>query len=186
MLVLLNSAVSINKAVRFIISFKNITNVVFCRQQSKTTPRSPRTVPNVPARNPRINLRRLQRVANRQPRQTPPGQQTVSYTPKTPNAHSPPSSSYSDPIFRRSTADLSGSEASNHSPPSSAESDPENANSGLPKVADSSIDKVLGHPVSRPGATMKLPPLPPSPPLKIDRGKSNSSRWVKEFQKLYY
>lgn len=53
------------------------------------------------------------------------------------------------------------------SPPSSAESDQDNP--GLPVVNDNSVDRVMGHAVSRPGATMRLPPLPSSPPMKMDR-----------------
>lgn len=58
------------------------------------------------------------------------------------------------------------SESSNQSPPSSAESEGEAA---LPQVNDDSVDRVMGHPVSRPGVVMKLPPLPPTPPKKFDR-----------------
>lgn len=66
---------------------------------------------------------------------------------------------YSEPIFRRSI-----SESSNQSPPSSAESE-----EALPHANDNSVDRVMGHPVSRPGASMRLPPLPPTPPARLDR-----------------
>ncbi|CAH0563687.1 unnamed protein product [Brassicogethes aeneus] len=80
----------------------------------------------------------------------------------TPDKLPPISKIYSDPIFRRQTA---GSDGSGRSPPSSAESGEE----VLPTVNDSSVDRVMGHAVSRPGAGMKLPPLPPSPPVRISR-----------------
>ncbi|KAJ8929813.1 hypothetical protein NQ314_017410 [Rhamnusium bicolor] len=72
---------------------------------------------------------------------------------------------------RGATADMSGSDASGPSPPSSAES----GEDGLPNLSDSSIDRVLGQPVSRPGVGMKLPPLPPSPPVRLTKMGSNGS-----------
>ncbi|XP_018575134.1 kinesin-like protein KIF19 [Anoplophora glabripennis] len=82
----------------------------------------------------------------------------------------PISKIYSDPIFRRgNTTDMSGSDASG--PPSSAES----GEDGLPNLNDSSVDRVMGQPVSRPGIGMKLPPLPPSPPVRLNRINSNSA-----------
>nr|CAH7728393.1 unnamed protein product [Callosobruchus chinensis] len=81
----------------------------------------------------------------------------------------PISKIYSDPMFRRSTADMSGSDVSGPSPPSSAES----GEDGLPNLSDSSVDRVMGQPVSRPSVGTKLPPLPPSPPVRL---KKDSSR----------
>nr|XP_023029277.1 kinesin-like protein KIF19 [Leptinotarsa decemlineata] len=88
----------------------------------------------------------------------------------TPDKLPPISKVYSDPIFRRQpTTDLSGSDASAPSPPSSAES----GEDLLPNTSTSSIDRVMGHPITRPGLVMKLPPLPPSPPVRL--GKTTSS-----------
>lgn len=64
---------------------------------------------------------------------------------------------------------MSGSDASGS--PSSAES----GEDALPNLNDSSIDRVMGQPVSRRGIGMKLPPLPPSPPVRLNRGNSNRS-----------
>lgn len=72
--------------------------------------------------------------------------------------------SYSEPLFRRTAT--GESDGSGPSPPSSADSDGIPA---LPTVSDESIDRVMGHIVSRPGAAMKLPPLPPSPPLRLPK-----------------
>lgn len=47
------------------------------------------------------------------------------------------------------------------SPPSSADSE----GAGLPTVRDHSIDRLMGQMISRPHHYMKLPPLPPSPPV---------------------
>lgn len=66
----------------------------------------------------------------------------------------------------------SGSEASGHSPPSSAESEADLP--PLPNLNDSSVDRVMGHIVSRPGAAMRLPPLPPSPPIRLRRSGTSS------------
>ncbi|KAI4456335.1 kinesin-related [Holotrichia oblita] len=88
----------------------------------------------------------------------------------------PISKIYSDPMFRHNTSnsEMSGSEGSGQSPPSSAESDQEL----LPPLSnDSSIDRVMGQAVTRPGLNMKLPPLPPSPPVRISK-TSSSSRLV--------
>ncbi|KAJ8979399.1 hypothetical protein NQ317_015828 [Molorchus minor] len=85
----------------------------------------------------------------------------------TPDKLPPISKIYSDPIFRRNgTGD---SDASGLSPPSSAES----GEDGLPIINDSSVDRVMGQPVSRPGMGMKLPPLPPSPPVRLNESGSN-------------
>ncbi|XP_018329743.1 kinesin-like protein KIF19 isoform X2 [Agrilus planipennis] len=82
-----------------------------------------------------------------------------------PNKLPPVSKIYSDPIFRRIVSSEISSEGS---PPSSAESEAENY--PLPLLNDTSIDRVMGHPVSRPGASMRLPPLhPPSPPVRGNR-----------------
>ncbi|KAJ8923180.1 hypothetical protein NQ315_001734, partial [Exocentrus adspersus] len=92
--------------------------------------------------------------------------------PFSPDKLPPISKIYSDPIFKRgTTADNSGSEGSGHSPPSSAES----ADEALPNLQhDSSVDRVMGQPVTRPGAGMKLPPLPPpSPPVRLTKQGSN-------------
>ncbi|KAK9711942.1 hypothetical protein QE152_g25148 [Popillia japonica] len=87
---------------------------------------------------------------------------------------------------------MSGSEGSGVSPPSSADSDQEllpplSTDSSIDRVmgqpvtrpglgmklpplsTDSSIDRVMGQPVTRPGLGMKLPPLPPSPPVRISK-----------------
>ncbi|CAG9831263.1 unnamed protein product [Diabrotica balteata] len=61
---------------------------------------------------------------------------------------------------RLPTADLSSSDASGISPPSSADS------------GDSSIDRLMGQPVSRHSFSKKLPPLPPSPPVRSRKGSS--------------
>ncbi|CAH1956480.1 unnamed protein product [Acanthoscelides obtectus] len=82
----------------------------------------------------------------------------------------PISKIYSDPMFRRSTADMSGSDVSGPSPPSSAES----GEDGLPNLSDSSVDRVMGQPVSRPSVGTKLPPLPPSPPVRLKKDSSRS------------
>ncbi|VEN36509.1 unnamed protein product [Callosobruchus maculatus] len=82
----------------------------------------------------------------------------------------PISKIYSDPMFRRSTADMSGSDVSGPSPPSSAES----GEDGLPNLSDSSVDRVMGQPVSRPTVGTKLPPLPPSPPVRLKKDSSRS------------
>ncbi|KRT81979.1 Kinesin, partial [Oryctes borbonicus] len=86
----------------------------------------------------------------------------------------PISKIYSDATFRRNTSnsEMSGSDGSGHSPPSSAESDQEL----LPPLSnDSSVDRVMGQPVTRPGMAMRLPPLPPSPPTRISKTSSSSS-----------
>lgn len=80
-------------------------------------------------------------------------------------------------MFRRNASnseEMSGSEGSGQSPPSSAESDQEL----LPPLgSDSSVDRVMGQPVVRPGVSTRLPPLPPSPPVRISK-TSSSSRLV--------
>uniref|UniRef100_A0A6P7GZF8 Kinesin-like protein n=1 Tax=Diabrotica virgifera virgifera TaxID=50390 RepID=A0A6P7GZF8_DIAVI len=63
-------------------------------------------------------------------------------------------------LLRLPTADLSSSDASGISPPSSADS------------GDSSIDRLMGQPVSRHSFSKKLPPLPPSPPVRSRKGSS--------------
>ncbi|XP_030764084.1 kinesin-like protein KIF19 isoform X2 [Sitophilus oryzae] len=75
----------------------------------------------------------------------------------------PISKIYSDPLFRRSMT----SDASN-SPPSSSESGGEDTG---PK--ESNVDRVMGHIVTRPGAGMRLPPLPPSPPHRLSRSRDS-------------
>lgn len=89
----------------------------------------------------------------------------------TPDKFPPISKIYSDPIFRRSAGE--SSDHSGKSPPSSADSD----NETLPTLPnESSIDRIMGHPVSRPGLGMKLPPLPPSPPIRgQSRGLNTAS-----------
>ncbi|KAJ8957441.1 hypothetical protein NQ318_004921 [Aromia moschata] len=82
----------------------------------------------------------------------------------------PISKIYSDPMFRRgTTGDASGSDASGRSPPSSAESGEE----GLSNFNDSNVDRLMGQPVTRPGIGMKLPPLPPSPPVRLNKSESS-------------
>ncbi|KAF5280510.1 hypothetical protein FQA39_LY18032 [Lamprigera yunnana] len=84
----------------------------------------------------------------------------------------PISKIYSDPIFRKSvsTMDLSANEST---PPSSAESDDR-----LNTSADyNSVDNFMGQPVSRPGLSMRLPPLhPPSPPHQPRMGSNTNIR----------
>lgn len=62
---------------------------------------------------------------------------------------------------------MSGSDDSGTSPTSPEDGDLP------PKSSASTIDRVLGHAISTP-QSMKLPPLPPSPPNKF---KSRSSRY---------
>ncbi|XP_068915073.1 kinesin-like protein KIF19 isoform X3 [Tenebrio molitor] len=97
----------------------------------------------------------------------------ATYTDLTPTSSEklpPISKIYSDPIFRRTaTGEMSGSEGSGPSPPSSADSDDIPA---LPTLNDESIDRVMGQIVSRPGAPMRLPPLPPSPPMRLPRSST--------------
>ncbi|XP_063916850.1 kinesin-like protein KIF19 isoform X2 [Zophobas morio] len=93
------------------------------------------------------------------------------YADLTPTSDKLPPISKIDPIFRR-TATESGSDASGPSPPSSADSDDIPA---LPTLNDESIDRVMGHIVTRPGAPMKLPPLPPSPPLRLPRTSTSQN-----------
>ncbi|KAF7264631.1 hypothetical protein GWI33_022936 [Rhynchophorus ferrugineus] len=76
----------------------------------------------------------------------------------------PISKIYSDPMFRRSVT----SDASN-SPASSSESGGEDIG-----VKESSVDRVMGHIVTRPGMGMRLPPLPPSPPFRISRSRDST------------
>ncbi|CAG9864986.1 unnamed protein product [Phyllotreta striolata] len=61
------------------------------------------------------------------------------------------------------TTELSSSDLSAVSPPSSAES------------GDSSVDRVMGHPISRHGFS-KLPPVPPSPPVRPKKSGLSSVR----------
>lgn len=97
------------------------------------------------------------------------------------------SHSYSEAIFRRSdTSDelLGDDGGREHSASSSADSDTDLmlTTTTLPTLwSDSSIDRVMGQFVSRPGAggiggggSMKLPPLPPSPPIVLSRNNSTS------------
>ncbi|XP_050298947.1 kinesin-like protein KIF19 [Anthonomus grandis grandis] len=78
----------------------------------------------------------------------------------TPDKLPPISKIYSDPMFRPTlTSDPS------ISPPSSSE-----GSGGEDK--DTNIDKVLGHVVTRPGVT-RLPPLPPSPPVRISGSRDS-------------
>nr|XP_022906683.1 kinesin-like protein KIF19 isoform X2 [Onthophagus taurus] len=79
-----------------------------------------------------------------------------------------------DPMFRRNTSNSEQS-GSDHTPPSSAESEE------LPPLNDPSIDRVMGQVVSRPGLSMKLPPLPPSPPIRISKPPSSKSE---SFEKI--
>ncbi|KAB0793661.1 hypothetical protein PPYR_13281 [Photinus pyralis] len=83
----------------------------------------------------------------------------------------PISKIYSDPIFRKSvsTADLSGADGT---PPSSADSDDLIAgNSNL-----GNVDNFMGHPVSRPGLSMRLPPLQPPSPGLAPRSTENTDQ----------
>lgn len=74
--------------------------------------------------------------------------------------------SYSDPMFRPSlTSDPSVS------PPSSSESGGDEN-----MIKESSIDRVMGHIVTRPGATTRLPPLPPSPPIRLSSISKDSAK----------
>ncbi|XP_019761161.1 kinesin-like protein KIF19 isoform X1 [Dendroctonus ponderosae] len=77
----------------------------------------------------------------------------------------PISKIYSDPMFRPTlTSDPSVS------PPSSSES---GGDENMPK--ESSIDRVMGHVVTRPGAATRLPPLPPSPPIRLSSISKDSA-----------
>ncbi|KAL1488944.1 hypothetical protein ABEB36_014728 [Hypothenemus hampei] len=83
----------------------------------------------------------------------------------TPDKLPPISKIYSDPMFRPNlTSDPS------ISPPSSTESGEADENK------DSHVDRVMGHVVSRPGATTRLPPLPPSPPTKREPSTSKENK----------
>ncbi|CAH1115978.1 unnamed protein product [Phaedon cochleariae] len=85
----------------------------------------------------------------------------------------PISNMFNETIFRRHpTLDRSGSDASVQSPPLSTPSSDEDG----PNAADSTIDKVLGHPVYRPGLATRLPPLPPSPPIRLKTSGSGSMK----------
>ncbi|EFA08129.2 kinesin-like protein KIF19 [Tribolium castaneum] len=99
----------------------------------------------------------------------------ATYTDLTPSTEKLPpiSKIYSDPIFRRGGTGESGSDGSGPSPPSSADSDDIPA---LPTLNDESIDRVMGQVVSRPGAPMRLPPLPPSPTLRLPRTSTSHMR----------
>ncbi|XP_057667084.1 kinesin-like protein KIF19 [Diorhabda carinulata] len=70
----------------------------------------------------------------------------------------------------RMPTSLSGSDASVLSPPSSADS------------GDSSVDRLMGQPVIRHTFSKKLPPLPPSPPIKSR--KTDSSSMKKSFSEM--
>ncbi|KAK4874894.1 hypothetical protein RN001_014254 [Aquatica leii] len=83
----------------------------------------------------------------------------------------PISKIYSDPIFRKSvsTIDLSTSDGT---PPSSAES--EEITQGAANT--NNVDNLMGHAISRPGVSMRLPPLQtPSPNRPPKRTGSNSN-----------
>ncbi|XP_066139573.1 kinesin-like protein KIF19 [Euwallacea fornicatus] len=76
----------------------------------------------------------------------------------------PISKIYSDPMFRPTlTSDPSVS------PPSSSESGAEENG-----TKETSVDRVMGQPIARPGGSTKLPPLPPSPPVRYS-GRSRDS-----------
>ncbi|XP_044759987.1 kinesin-like protein KIF19 isoform X3 [Coccinella septempunctata] len=84
----------------------------------------------------------------------------------------PISKIYSEPFLK---PPLESSDGSGPSPPSSADS----GEAGLPTVRDNSIDRVMGQMINRPHQFMKLPPLPPSPPIRKghddDAGASSGS-----------
>lgn len=71
-------------------------------------------------------------------------------------------------MFRKGTS--SSENGNGNSPPSSAESEAD----ALPTLNDQSIDRVMGQPVTRPG--MRLPPVPPSPPVRGIRTGTASFR----------
>ncbi|XP_060521657.1 kinesin-like protein KIF19 isoform X2 [Cylas formicarius] len=80
----------------------------------------------------------------------------------------PISKIYSDPTFRRSRDSVASA-----SPPSSSESGEETS------TRDTGVDRVMGHPVTRPGVVQKLPPLPPSPPIRLPTRSRDSARTMR-------
>ncbi|CAG9767190.1 unnamed protein product [Ceutorhynchus assimilis] len=87
----------------------------------------------------------------------------------TPDKLPPISKIYSDPMFKPSlTSDPSVS------PPSSSES----GGDEVPKNPNN-VDRVMGHVVTRPGSVMKLPPLPPSPPIRLPTRSKDSAHTMR-------
>lgn len=72
----------------------------------------------------------------------------------------------------QNTIDLSGSDDSANSPTLTDE-----AGNNITS-SRSTIDRVLGHPVTTPNVNMKLPLLPPSPPMKHKSKMSRYRIWL--------